>query len=87
MKSHDIQTEVEYETALHRIDVLMDGDPDPNSAQGEELERLSLNIERYEQEKFPMDLPSPVEATRFREEQQVYVGARLPSGMEPTRRA
>ncbi len=56
--------------ALERIDALMDGDPDPNSPEGQDLELLSVLVERYEEEQYPMDLPTPVEAIRFRMEQQ-----------------
>lgn len=48
MKPKIIRTEADYEAALARIDVLMDGDPEPTSAAGEELELLSLLVENYE---------------------------------------
>jgi len=70
MKPKIIRTETEYKAALKRIDVLMDNNPDPTSAEGEELELLSLLIECYEEEKYPIDLPDPVSAIRFRMEQQ-----------------
>ncbi|TVP81309.1 MAG: ImmA/IrrE family metallo-endopeptidase [Puniceicoccaceae bacterium] len=70
MKPKIIRTEADYETALARIDVLMDGDPDPSSAEGEELELLCLLVGNYEEIHYPMDLPSPVEAIKFRMEQQ-----------------
>lgn len=70
MKPKIIRSEAAYEAALVRIDELMDGDPDPASAEGEELDLLSLLVEKYEDKKFPMDLPSPVEAIRFRMDQQ-----------------
>lgn len=69
MKPKIIRTEPDYEAALMRIDVLMDGDPEPASAAGEELELLSLLVENYEKEKYPMELPSPVAAIQFRMEQ------------------
>ena len=50
MKPKIIRTEADYEAALARIDVLMDGDPEPTSAAGEELELLSLLVENYEKE-------------------------------------
>jgi HTH-type transcriptional regulator/antitoxin HigA len=70
MKPKVIHTEADYEAAVERIDALMDGDPDPASPEGQELELFSLLVERYEQDKFPMDLPTPVEAIQFRMEQQ-----------------
>ena len=38
--------------------------------QGDELELLSLLVHEYEERVFPMDKPNPVEAIRFRMEQQ-----------------
>lgn len=69
MKPRIIRTEADYEEALERIDFLMEDDPAPGSPEGDELELLSLLVERYEDVHFPMDLPSPVEAIKFRMEQ------------------
>lgn len=70
MKPRVIHTDADYQEALRRIDALMEGDPDPASPEGRELELFSVLVERYEDEKYPMDLPTPVEAIRFRMEQQ-----------------
>jgi HTH-type transcriptional regulator/antitoxin HigA len=70
MRPKVIHTEADYEAALQHIDVLMDGDPDPASPRGQELELFSMLVERYEDQKYPMELPSPVEAIQFRMEQQ-----------------
>ena len=67
MKPKILKTEQEYETALARVGSLMDAEP--GSAQEEELELWALLVDRYEQEQFPIDLPDPVEAIRFRMEQ------------------
>src|SRR3990172_1081732 len=63
-----IKTEAEYEEALARIDSLMDAPP--GSPQEDELELLSLLVEKYEEERFPIDPPDPVEAIKFRMEQE-----------------
>ena len=70
MKPKLIRTETDHEAALRRIELLMENEPEPASPQGEELELLSLLVERYEDEQYPMDLPEPVAAIRFRMEQQ-----------------
>lgn len=70
MKAKIIRTEADYEAVLDRISILMDSDPAPGSDQGEELELLGLLVEHYEEEHFPMDLPSPLTAIKFRMEQQ-----------------
>lgn len=65
-----IKSEQEHEQALARLMSLMDTDLAPGSIQADELDVLALLIERYEEEQFPMDLPSPTEAIKFRMEQQ-----------------
>ena len=68
MKPKILKSETEYEAALARVDSLMDAAP--GSAQEEELELWSMLIERYEEEKYPIDMPDPVEAIRFRMDQE-----------------
>lgn len=65
-----IKNEQDHAQALARLDALMDLDPAEGSPESDELDVLALLIERYEQEHFPMDLPSPVDAIRFRMDQQ-----------------
>ena len=45
-------------------------DAKPGSPKEEELELWSLLVERYEEEHFPIDLPDPVEAIKFRMDQE-----------------
>lgn len=68
MKPKIIKTEDEYTEALARVEKLMDAKP--GSPREEELELWSLLIERYEVEHFPIDLPDPVDAIKFRMEQE-----------------
>jgi HTH-type transcriptional regulator/antitoxin HigA len=42
---------------------------DSDSPEGEELELLSLLVEKYEQENHSMETPDPIEAIKFRMEQ------------------
>ena len=63
-----IKTEAEYEEALARIDALMDAAP--GSPQVDELDLLALLVEKYEEVHYPVDLPDPVEAIKFRMEQE-----------------
>ncbi|MBL3588950.1 MAG: ImmA/IrrE family metallo-endopeptidase [gamma proteobacterium endosymbiont of Lamellibrachia anaximandri] len=65
-----IKSEQGHEQALARLMSLMDADPAPGSREGDELDVLAFLIERYEQEQFPMDTPDPIEAIKFRMEQQ-----------------
>jgi HTH-type transcriptional regulator/antitoxin HigA len=63
-----IKTEADRQAALARIDALMDVDDRP-VADSEELAVLAELVEAYERKHFPIDLPTPVEAIRFRMEQ------------------
>ncbi|MFZ1937359.1 MAG: transcriptional regulator [Thermoguttaceae bacterium] len=68
MKTKLIKTQREYRTALRRAEELMDARP--GTAEGDELELLAALIEIYEEEHFPIPPPNPIEAVRFRMEQQ-----------------
>ena len=62
-----IKTEKDYQKALKRLEVIFD--VKKGSKDGDELELLSLLIDNYEKEKYPIDLPDPIEAIKFRMEQ------------------
>lgn len=65
-----IKTAREYQHTLKRLELIFDAKK--GSKEGDELELLSLLIDNYEQEKFPIDLPDPIEAIKFRMEQLGY---------------
>ena len=67
MKPRIIKSEKEYEVALKHLESLMDAAPD--SAEEEDLELWSLLVERYEQQRFPIESPDPIEAIKFRMDQ------------------
>lgn len=72
MKIKVLKTEKEYNEACKRVYSLIHGNADAielNSSEGQELELLSLLIEKYEQEHYKMDAPTPIEAIRFRMDQ------------------
>jgi HTH-type transcriptional regulator/antitoxin HigA len=77
-----IRTAADHKAALARIDALMDAVVD--SPEAEELVVLADLVEAYETKHFPIDLPTPVEAIRFRMEQagleprdlEPYIGSR-----------
>ena len=62
-----IKNESDYDVALERIDQLMDASK--NTPESDELEVLALLVEQYEASHYPIDLPDPIEAIRFRMEQ------------------
>lgn len=65
-----IKSEKEHETALAEIGTLIDRDPDPGTPDADRLEVLTVLVENYESQAFPKRLPEPLEAIRFRMEQQ-----------------
>jgi len=67
MKITPIRNEENYLKALDRLEIIFDAKKD--TEQGDELEILSILIDRYENENFPIDMPDPIEAIKFRMEQ------------------
>jgi HTH-type transcriptional regulator/antitoxin HigA len=63
-----IRSEADYDSALRRVERLWDSPK--NSPRGDELDILATLIEAYERRHYPIDLPSPIEAIKFRLEQQ-----------------
>lgn len=64
-----IRTEADYRYALAQASLRFDNEPEPGSPDGDAFEVLLTLIEAYEAKHFPVDLPDPVEAIRFRMEQ------------------
>jgi HTH-type transcriptional regulator/antitoxin HigA len=62
-----IRNENDYQKALDRLEVIFDAKK--GTEQGDELEILSILIDRYENENFPIGMPDPIEAIKFRMEQ------------------
>jgi HTH-type transcriptional regulator/antitoxin HigA len=63
-----IKTDTDHEAALKEIERLWDAEE--GTADGDRLEILTTLVEAYEESHFPMDLPDPIEAIKFRLEQQ-----------------
>jgi HTH-type transcriptional regulator/antitoxin HigA len=72
MNIKTIGTEVDYNNALNRLEVIFDAAP--NTAEWDELEIIAGLIANYEEVYFPIDLPEPEEAVNFRMEQLNYKG-------------
>ena len=70
MKIKPIKSEKDYHQALERLEEIFDAKK--GSPEGDELEILGILIENYENEYFPIDLPDPIEAIKFRMEQLDY---------------
>jgi HTH-type transcriptional regulator/antitoxin HigA len=77
-----IKTVADYNAALAEIDRLWDAKPDTPAA--DRLDVLTTLVEVYEAEHYPIDPPDPIEALKFRMEQQgldradlqPYIGSR-----------
>jgi len=70
MEHKVIKNEKEYQKALTRLEKIFDSKK--GSKEGDELELLALLIDKYELEKYPIDLPDPIDAIKFRMEQLGY---------------
>ena len=75
MNIKPIKTKKDYEKALIRLEVIFDAKK--GTEKGDELEILGILIEKYENEKFPIGFPDPIEAIKFRMEQLGYNQADL----------
>jgi HTH-type transcriptional regulator/antitoxin HigA len=63
-----IRTEADYEKALSEIATLWGAKA--NTPEGDRLDVLATLIDAYEGQRDPMDPPDPIEAIKFRMEQQ-----------------
>ena len=68
MNIRPIRTRADHRAALKEIDALMSAERD--TPEGERLDVLVTLVEAYEKRHYPLDLPDPVEAIRFRMEQK-----------------
>ncbi len=82
MEIRPLKTEKDYKNALLRIEDIFDALA--NSKEGDEAEILSLLIENYENEFYPIEAPDPIEAIKIRMEEMdlkqkdlvVFIGAK-----------
>jgi HTH-type transcriptional regulator/antitoxin HigA len=70
MNIKPIKSEKDYNDAMARLEVIFDSKK--GSPEGDELEILGILVDQYENEHFPIGLPDPVEAIKFRMEQLGY---------------
>ncbi len=65
-----IKTDDQYRAYLAEVDRLAADDPAPGTADGDRLELLAKLVEDYEKERFRFKRPDPIDAIRFRMEEQ-----------------
>jgi HTH-type transcriptional regulator/antitoxin HigA len=82
MEIKPIRTETDYQETLARIDAIFDARP--ATPLGDALEVLTILVEVYEQEHYPIAPPDPIEAIEFhmerlgltRRDLEPYIGSR-----------
>jgi len=67
MNIKPIRNESDYQKALERLEVIFDAKR--GTREGDELEILAIVIDNYENENFPIGMPDPISAIKFRMEQ------------------
>jgi len=75
MNLKPIKTKKDYQQALERLETIFDAKN--GTSEGDELEILGILIDQYENEHFPVGLPDPIEAIKFRMEQLGYTQSDL----------
>lgn len=70
MDIRPIHTESDYKATLKEISALMESDPDRGTPDGDRLDILATLVQAYEARHVPITAPDPVEAIKFRMEQQ-----------------
>jgi len=67
MEIKPINNEKDYQEAMTRIGLIFDSKR--GTKEGDELEILSILLDNYENKHFPIEMPDPIEAIKFRMEQ------------------
>lgn len=75
MNIKPIRNDLDHQNALARINALFDAEPD--TLEGDELEVLVSLVNAYEDAHIHIDAPDPIEAIKFRMEQQGMTDADL----------
>ena len=70
-----LKTEKDYYQAIKRFEDIFHASSD--STEGDEAELLSILIEKYEDEYYPIEAPDPIEAIKFRMEQMEMTNKEL----------
>lgn len=70
MDTKVIRSEEQHQAYLLEMQNLIADNPPPGSAEAERLELLSVLIEAYENQKYPVEAPDPIDAILFRMQEQ-----------------
>lgn len=69
MEIRPIQSKADYKATLREVSAYFDNEPEPGTPDGDRYDVLLALVEAYEAKHYPIDLPDPVEAIKFRVEQ------------------
>lgn len=75
MQIKPIKTQSDNQAALLRIEQLWESEP--NTPEGDELDILATLVQVFEEQHYPIEAPDPIEAIKFRMEQQGLQNADL----------
>ena len=77
MEPKVITTQAQYETSLAEVERLVVLDPVPGTDEADKLALLATLVEQYETKRFQFEKPTPVQAIKFRMEEQSLLQADL----------
>lgn len=69
MEIRPIHTEDDYKAVMRELTTYFENEPESHTPAGDRFEVLLTLVEAYESKHFPIGLPDPVEAIKFRMEQ------------------
>lgn len=69
MDIRPLHSEADYQAALKTASKFVDHEPEPGSQEADYFEVLLTLIQAWEAKHFPMGLPDPIDAIKFRMEQ------------------
>lgn len=70
MNIKPIHNDIDYKAALREVSAYFENEPEPNTPEGDHFEILLTLVEAYEAKHYHIDPPDPVEAIKFRMEQE-----------------
>lgn len=73
MNVRPIHNEADYKAALQAVSRYFDNEPEPGTPDGDRFEILLTLIQAWESKHFPVGLPDPIDAIKFRMEQSGLV--------------
>jgi HTH-type transcriptional regulator / antitoxin HigA len=69
MDIQPIRSDADHRRALRELSAFFDNEPEPGTPDGDRFDVLLTLVEAYETRHFPVGLPDPIDAIRFRMEQ------------------